>query len=83
MVAAGLGVTVLPASSLNMAGTTDGPEGRLLRYIPFDDPVPDRRVVLIWRKSFPRPAALHALATSIRDCQLPGVEYVPAENMVG
>lgn len=83
MVAAGLGVTVLPASSLNMAGTTDGPEGRLLRYIPFDEPVPDRRVVLIWRKSFPRPAALHALATSIRDCGLPGVEYVPTENTVG
>lgn len=72
MVAAGLGVTVMPASSLNLTG----PEDRLLRYIPFKKPVPDRRVVLVWRKSFPRPAAMRALATSIRDCALPGVEYV-------
>lgn len=76
MVAAGLGVTVMPASSLSAAGAAEGPEGRLLRYIPFEDPVPDRRVVLIWRKSFPRPAAMKALATSIRDCQLPGVTYI-------
>lgn len=76
MVAAGLGVTVMPASSLSAAGAAEGPEGRLLRYIPFEDPVPDRRVVLIWRKSFPRPAAMKALATSIRDCQLPGVTYL-------
>ncbi len=75
MVAAGLGVTVMPASSLNLTG----PEDRLLRYIPFDHPVPDRRVVLIWRKSFPRPAAMRALVTSIRDCKLPGVQYVAAD----
>lgn len=72
MVAAGIGVTVMPASSLNLTG----PEDRLLRYLPFEEPVPNRRVVLIWRKSFPRPAAMQALAKSIRDCRLPGVEYV-------
>ena len=72
MVAAGIGVTIMPASSLHMAG----PEDRLLRYIPFGEPVPDRRVVLIWRKSFPRPAAMQALAASIRDCGLPGVRYI-------
>lgn len=72
MVAAGIGITVMPASSLNLTG----PEDRLLRYIPFEKPVPDRRVVLIWRKSFPRPAAMKALATSIRDCALPGVQYI-------
>ncbi len=81
MVAAGLGVTVMPASSLNIAGAADDPEGLLLRYIPFEEPVPDRRVVLIWRKSFPRPAAMHALATSIRDCGLPGVHYLAAEDL--
>ena len=78
MVAAGLGVTVMPASSLGMAGASDGPESELLRYIPFENPVPDRRVVLIWRKSFPRPTAMQALATSIRDCRLPGVRYLKA-----
>ena len=82
MVAAGLGVTVMPASSLSMGGSADSREGRLLRYIPFENPVPDRRVVLIWRKSFPRPAAMNALATSIRDCQLPGVKYLTADTPV-
>lgn len=76
MVAAGIGVTVMPASSLTVTGASNDAEGRLLRYIPFDEPVPDRRVVLIWRKSFPRPAAIRALATSIRDCALPGVLYL-------
>lgn len=76
MVAAGIGVTVMPASSLTVGGASDDAERRLLRYIPFDKPVPDRRVVLIWRKSFPRPVAIHALATSIRDCALPGVHYI-------
>jgi len=78
MVAAGLGVTVMPVSALGLAGATDGPEGRLLRYIPFENPVPDRRVVLIWRKSFPRPSAMHALAASIRDSKVPGVQYLDA-----
>lgn len=79
MVAAGLGVTVMPASSLGVAGAKDSPEGRLLRYIPFEKPAPDRRVVLVWRKSFPRPAAMQALATSVRDCVLPGVRYLEPE----
>lgn len=76
MVAAGIGITVLPASSLNIVGGGQGPEGRLLRYIRFEDPVPDRRVVLIWRKSFSRPAAMQALTESIRACELPGVQYL-------
>lgn len=76
MVAAGLGITIMPASSLNVTG----PEDRLLRYIPFEEPVPERRVVLIWRKSFPRPAAIRALAKSIRDCALPGVRYIAPQQ---
>lgn len=82
MVAAGLGVTVMPASSLSVTSSADDAEGRLLRYIPFEAPVPDRRVVLIWRKSFPRPTAMKALATSIRDCGLHGVNYLAAEHTV-
>ena len=57
MVASGLGVTVLPASAVP-------PRQRardLLVYIPFTKPAPDRRVVLGWRKSFPRTAAIEAL----------------------
>lgn len=79
MVAAGLGVTVMPASSLDLAEPAEHRHRSLLRYVPFNDPVPDRRVVLIWRKSFPRPTAMRALATSIRDCALPGVRYLEPE----
>jgi LysR family hydrogen peroxide-inducible transcriptional activator len=75
MVAAGVGITVLPASSL----ATPGHENRLLRYIPFRKPVPDRRVVLVYRKSFPRPAAIEALVSAIHRCELPGVTYLNAE----
>src|SRR3546814_10782643 len=56
MVAAGIGVTVLPTSSLSMPGL----ENNLLTSIPFRTPIPDRRVVLVWRKSFPRPTAIQA-----------------------
>ncbi|RTZ48189.1 LysR family transcriptional regulator [Candidimonas sp. SYP-B2681] len=72
MVAAGIGVTVLPTSSLSMPGL----ENNLLAYIPFKKPAPDRRVVLVWRKSFPRPAAIDALIGAIRACNLPGVNYL-------
>lgn len=72
MVAAGIGITVLPKSSLAMPGL----ENQLLRYVPFQAPVPDRRVVLVWRRSFPRPAAIVALTRAVRDCRLPGVQYL-------
>lgn len=72
MVAAGIGVTVLPASALSMPGL----ETKLVSYIPFSPPAPDRRVVLVWRKSFPRPQSIEALGRAIRDSQLPGVSYL-------
>ncbi|AEC19725.1 LysR family transcriptional regulator [Pusillimonas sp. T7-7] len=72
MVAAGIGVTVLPSSSLSMPGV----QNDLLNFIPFKKPVPDRRVVLVWRKSFPRPAAIEALIESVRSCELDGVNYL-------
>ncbi|MGB3289487.1 MAG: LysR substrate-binding domain-containing protein [Burkholderiaceae bacterium] len=72
MVAAGIGVTVLPTSALSMPGL----ENHLLTYIPFKKPVPDRRVALVWRKSFPRPAAIEALIDAVRACELPNVDYL-------
>lgn len=69
MVAAGIGITVLPASALGVRGA----ESRLLKYVPFRPPVPDRRVVLVWRKSFPRLAAIDALVHAVRQCGMPGV----------
>lgn len=76
MVAAGVGITVLPKSSLSMPGL----KNPLLKYIPFQTPVPDRRVVLVWRRSFPRTAAIAALIRAVRDCHLPGVEYLEPES---
>src|SRR5690606_22842407 len=72
MVAAGIGVTVLPASSLSMPGV----QNELLDFIPFKKPIPDRRVVLVWRKSFPRPAAIEALARAVHSCEMEGVNYL-------
>ncbi|HEX2519230.1 MAG TPA: LysR substrate-binding domain-containing protein [Castellaniella sp.] len=69
MVAAGIGITVLPASALGIRGA----ESRLLKYVPFKPPVPDRRVVLVWRKSFPRLVAIEALVHAVRQCGIPGV----------
>ncbi|OWT66289.1 LysR substrate-binding domain-containing protein [Candidimonas nitroreducens] len=76
MVAAGIGVTVLPTSSLSMPGMNSD----LLSYIPFKKPVPDRRVVLVWRKSFPRPAAIEALVSAVYASELPGVSYLHEEK---
>jgi len=76
MVAAGVGITVLPASSL----AAHSPQNDLLTYVPFSKPVPDRRVVLAWRKSFPRPTAIHALVQAIRNCQMPGVTYLDGDD---
>lgn len=69
MVAAGIGITVLPASALEVAGA----ESRLLQFVPFKPPVPDRRVVLVWRKSFPRLQAIEALIEAVRSSPVPGV----------
>ncbi|MER1968205.1 LysR substrate-binding domain-containing protein [Castellaniella sp. GW247-6E4] len=69
MVAAGIGITVMPASALGVHGE----ENQLLAFVPFKPPVPDRRVVLVWRKSFPRLAAIEALVQAVRHCGIPGV----------
>ncbi|HEY9459651.1 MAG TPA: LysR substrate-binding domain-containing protein [Paralcaligenes sp.] len=72
MVASGIGVTVLPTSSLSMPGL----ENNLLAYIPFRKPIPERRVALVWRKSYPRTTAIEALINAVRECSLPGVNYL-------
>lgn len=66
MVAEGLGITVLPRMSVT---SEDDP---LLRFIPFRRPVPNRRVVLAWRKSFTRAPAIAALRDVILSVDLVG-----------
>jgi len=72
MVASGVGVTVLPATAVQPGESS----GDLIRIRPFARPVPDRRVVLAWRKSFPRPEAIEALRQAILACALPQVTKI-------
>ncbi|CFW31831.1 LysR family transcriptional regulator [Bordetella pertussis] len=75
MVAAGIGVTVLPFTAV-----PNPPQPKsLLRYLPFDGETPERRVVLAWRRSFPRLAAIEALAQAVYACGLPGVRMLDEE----
>ena len=72
MVASGVGVTVLPSTSVGPGDSG----GDLIRVRPFARPVPDRRVVLAWRKSFPRPEAVEVLRQAILACDLPQVTKI-------
>ncbi|HYF60615.1 MAG TPA: LysR substrate-binding domain-containing protein [Burkholderiaceae bacterium] len=81
MVASGIGVTVLPwmaqpPSVLDGRRRDDG----LLAYVPFEPPPPSRRVVLAWRRSFTRVAAIEALRDAILRSELPGVERLGASG---
>jgi LysR family hydrogen peroxide-inducible transcriptional activator len=69
MVASGIGITVLPVASVPDLKAREG----MLRYIPLSKPVPSRRVVIAWRKSFTRGAAIEAVRQAVLDCHLNGV----------
>ena len=67
MVAAGIGVTVVPQLSVPA-------EQQLhVSYVRFSGVAPTRRVVLAWRRSFTRYEAIAALRNAIYACELPGV----------
>ncbi|MFL9949120.1 LysR substrate-binding domain-containing protein [Paraburkholderia agricolaris] len=75
MVASGVGITVLPRMSVNeVKPHAGGIDAGLLSYVAFDEPVPDRRVVLAWRKSFTRMPAIEAICDAINACDLAGVK---------
>ena len=67
MVASGMGITVVPQLSVPAE-----PQPHV-KYVPFAKPVPTRRVVLAWRRSFTRYEAIAALRNAIYACPLPGV----------
>ena len=67
MVASGMGVTVVPRLSVPKDAQPH------VKYIPFSAPVPTRRVVLVWRRTFTRYEAIAALRNAIYACELPGV----------
>jgi LysR family transcriptional regulator, hydrogen peroxide-inducible genes activator len=82
MVAAGMGVTLVPRLSVPPEAIT-APEVKSVngdahvRYLPIVDPhgglPPTRRVVLVWRRSFTRYEAIAALRNAVYACALPGV----------
>ena len=74
MVASGMGLTVVPQLSIPPGAGTD--RDALVRYLPFADPVPTRRVVLAWRRSFTRYEAIAALRNAIMSCPLEGVRRI-------
>ena len=67
MVASGVGITVVPQLSVASG------QQQHMKYVPFADPVPTRRVVLAWRRSFTRYEAIAALRNAIYACPLAGV----------
>ena len=80
MVAAGMGVTLVPRLSVPKEALDTKLKRRkedetYVRYIPFDGAdLPSRRVVLVWRRSFTRYEAIAALRNAIYACELPGVK---------
>ena len=82
MVAAGMGITLLPRLSVPHGALHDAPAGRrkaagaqeptFIKYLPFEGHVPSRREVLAWRLSFTRYEAIAALRNCIYACELPG-----------
>ncbi|HPP82640.1 MAG TPA: LysR substrate-binding domain-containing protein, partial [Rubrivivax sp.] len=68
MVASGMGVTVVPQLSVPKE-----PQPHV-RYVKFAPPAPTRRVVLVWRRTFPRYEAIAALRNCVYACPLAGVK---------
>ena len=80
MVAAGVGTTLVPRLSVPRQALLAPPPVPVpgdVRYLPVVDklgaPPPTRRVVLTWRRSFTRYAAIAALRNAVYACELPGV----------
>lgn len=73
MVASGLGVSVLPATALQPRYGN-----KLVKEIPFTDPVPSRKVAIAWRASFSRLKAVDAVAEAVLAVKLPCLRMAAA-----
>ncbi len=78
MVASGVGITVLPSSSV----PNPVPKESLLTYIPLETNDTRRTVALVWRKSFSRREALDVLRNCILSCKLNGVTFLDSPVQV-
>jgi LysR family transcriptional regulator, hydrogen peroxide-inducible genes activator len=79
MVAGGLGLTVLPRSSVENRPLEESP---LLVARPFANKAPSRRIALVWRKTFPRMKAITALREAILASPMKGVTFLPEQALV-
>ncbi|MGH8460464.1 MAG: LysR substrate-binding domain-containing protein [Stenotrophobium sp.] len=75
MVVSGLGITVVPRTSVENRPDETG----LLAWQPFTVPAPARRIALVWRKSFPRREAINVLREAILATDLKGASFLPKE----
>ena len=81
MVAAGMGVTLVPrlsvpSESLATASRRRATDALYVKYLPVTDgqsEPPKRRVVMAWRRSFTRYEAIAALRNAVYACPLSGV----------
>ena len=77
MVAAGMGVTLVPRLAVPREALLPQSREGHIRYLPVRESdgsaPPLRRVVLVWRRSFTRYEAIAALRNTIYACELPGV----------
>ena len=74
MVASGVGITVLPM----LAAPKDLADTEHLHYLPFLGVAPSRRIVLAWRKSFTRSAAIDAIRSAVLSVDLSRVTALPS-----
>lgn len=73
MVASGLGITVVPRSSV--AGRPEEPGG--LVSVPLIEPTPMRTIALVWRRSWPRHRAVQTVREVILEAGVPGARMLP------
>lgn len=78
MVASGLGITVLPRGSVD-----NRPSGGPQALVPIPvTPTPRRRIAMVWRRSFPRMAAIRALHDGVLRSSVQGVTLLEDEALV-
>ncbi len=63
MVGEGMGMTLMP----ELAVPEKVRRNELIRYVPFVEPKPTRRVAMVWRKNSHRQQAFEAVANTIRE----------------
>jgi DNA-binding transcriptional LysR family regulator len=64
LVAAGLGIALVPR-----LGRSSLPDGTCA--VPVTDPVPEREVIVVWRRSQDRSPAIRALVAALSDAGTP------------